>query len=912
MMHRPISTAALLAIFAIGCGDRPAPTGPVNGPIDSPSVGISDGSHEINGKRGNEDFFFLPPLVKTPTVATFKDRPFHPALRPRVSICMLELSGAACEGSSVRDFSSSEVAVSLVDEHYHVNWDTKASPLSTGRIYRIGIYVQTRLLGYADVDPVSNGSQLRNVDTDEYIGLVDGRTLPIIFRIEEGALCTFKPCKEVLVTKALGGTFLAADKGAGIAIPANALPLDEVLLTIQRKPVPPGARCVPNPTTPGFVWQQYEGCYEFEAYPALDDPVLIPNPELRGFRQPVVVGVCFTGVPAEYQESIELLKFDDGPGIQRLAGAAAPFIDCTNFAPTPTAPVTMLDATWDGIETFARAIGRAFAPKPLYAVDGGLGCLLPIGSSLSHFFWGLVVTAEKVAGDAQVATVGTSVPIAPELSITTAHADRAGNFHKVNSAPIRFRVASGGGTLVGPAGTASFVDVTSAVKVKVIAEAQVQVPGIATLPDGWSWRLGSEPGPNVLEATGPFVGGTVTFTATGQDAPGSIRFTTLSVGGAYTCAIDANGAAWCWGYNGSTGQPLFQLGIQQTSHTCGSFDCQPAPALVSAPAAGAVTFASLSAGDSHTCALTPGGSAYCWGYNGSGQLGDGTTARTFRPVPVQTTLTFREISAGSSHTCAISTGNELYCWGANGSGQLGVGTTTDHLTPASVAVEGVAGWQSVSGGERHTCALSLAGAAYCWGGNSFGELGTGGAAGRLAPTLVSGTATYTRISAGAHHTCAVSSDRSLRCWGRNDVGQLGTGDTSPSVVPMLVSSASGTEFAGVSTGGFSSCALTSAGTVMCWGRNDTGELGLGAATTGTSCTLLPGGSVPCSKVPVALATTRLFTAVSTGARGDHSCGLRPSGASGHDIYCWGRNGTGQLGTGAAGELSHVPVRVTTP
>ncbi|HSH75805.1 MAG TPA: hypothetical protein VLA09_08990, partial [Longimicrobiales bacterium] len=162
-------------------------------PLDGGMVllAISDGAHA----GGNPDFFFLPPLAPDPSGhPMFDPDAFDPAPSPRVEIC--EVTGAACAAVQPAGFpivfgmtggeASTDVRVVTADEHYVVNWHTSDYELDAMATYRIGVYVDTQPLGFADLDLVSSGSELKNVNTGEYIALEDGRTLPIKFRIEEG------------------------------------------------------------------------------------------------------------------------------------------------------------------------------------------------------------------------------------------------------------------------------------------------------------------------------------------------------------------------------------------------------------------------------------------------------------------------------------------------------------------------------------------------------------------------------------------------------------------------------------------------------------------------------------------------------------------------------------------------------
>ncbi|MGH7679061.1 MAG: RCC1 domain-containing protein, partial [Gemmatimonadaceae bacterium] len=227
---------------------------------------------------------------------------------------------------------------------------------------------------------------------------------------------------------------------------------------------------------------------------------------------------------------------------------------------------------------------------------------------------------------------------------------------------------------------------------------------------------------------------------------GDIPWADISVSRISTCGLSTLGNGYCWGTNqsGEVGSPSIAIG-----------DLTLAPNAIH----GGYVFKSLAAGWLHACAIAASGAAYCWGNNAQGQLGIGTadTTRRQEPRQVMSVLSFKQISVGSRYTCALTTDGDAYCWGANRTGQLGDGTLVDRNLPTLVAgglkfVEIVtsSGFATgafatapseVQGGVGHTCALTMAGKAYCWGWNGNGELGDGTTDDKTTPTPVAGDLT---------------------------------------------------------------------------------------------------------------------------------------------------------------------------
>src|SRR2546426_6866748 len=187
----------------------------------------------------------------------------------------------------------------------------------------------------------------------------------------------------------------------------------------------------------------------------------------------------------------------------------------------------------------------------------------------------------------------------------------------------------------------------------------------------------------------------------------------------------------------------------------------------------------------HSCAITRGGALQCWGDNANGQLGDGTTTGSARPVAVKGLAAgVTAIAAGDRYTCALTTPGGVSCWGYNEFGQLGNGTTSDSASP--VDVTGLAsGISAIAARGEHTCALTVAGGVKCWGADINGQLGDGTTTNSPTPVDVVGLATgITAIATGGEHTCALTTDGAVKCWGWNAAGQLGDGTTTDRSSPV--------------------------------------------------------------------------------------------------------------------------------
>ncbi|MBK6337738.1 MAG: fibronectin type III domain-containing protein [Betaproteobacteria bacterium] len=283
----------------------------------------------------------------------------------------------------------------------------------------------------------------------------------------------------------------------------------------------------------------------------------------------------------------------------------------------------------------------------------------------------------------------------------------------------------------------------------------------------------------------------------------------------------------------------------------------------------------IAAGNLHSCAITNAGEVKCWGDNGSGQIGDGSSDTRLSPAKVSSLSGVTAIDGGSRHSCAVKGAGEVWCWGLNDSGQLGDGDPSieRHLEP--VPVSGLASdATAVALGGLHTCALANVGATYCWGNNASGQLGNFTQTSSAVPVRVTVLGSNVlSIAAGADHSCAVGASGTVGCWGSNAFGQLGTGDKVDRRSPPPGGIGTGVA---VVAGDAHSCSLTSDGGVKCWGDNSSGQLGDDSTTERL---------VPVDVVGLATGVTAIA------AGGSHTCALLSSGG----VKCWGRNADAQLG-----------------
>ena len=347
------------------------------------------------------------------------------------------------------------------------------------------------------------------------------------------------------------------------------------------------------------------------------------------------------------------------------------------------------------------------------------------------------------------------------------------------------------------------------------------------------------------------------------------------------------------------GVSAFAFGLPDPYQQPDELSVDTAP-IAESEATSPATAQAIAAGGSHTCAVTSSGGVKCWGFNGLGELGDGTTTNRLTPVDVSglDRVVVKSVVAGGGHTCVLTTAGDVKCWGRNFEGQLGNGTTTNSLTPVDVIGLG-SGVKAIVAGEWYNCVVTANGGVKCWGNNYYGQLGNGETAySQSTPVNVIGLESgVTALVAGMGHTCAVMTDRRAKCWGLNAFGQLGDGTTDDSSVPLDVIGLWSDEVYSLAAGIHHTCATNPywpPGQLWCWGFNSMGQLG--------------DGTTDDSSVPVRVKVLGAYgTSWAVVAGNFHTCGQRFFGDE--LLRCWGQNSFGQLGDGT-GRDSLIPVFVS--
>jgi len=518
--RRYFSHLLLLAmVAAAACTDRHSLTDPRSLQPQQPGKDISDGAHvDVNGHLGNSDVFFLPPMVKNPNQVAGYGDPFQPGLPVTFSITDQNTNAVV---------KTLVGAVDLTNQFYGANWDTKALVVDLSHIYRINVVIGTRKVAYADVKFGINGASLKNLDTDDFVGLVDGRTLPIKVRIEQGWDCLDKTS---CVTQAVSNTIPAGQTvivSTGGTLPnsveftpsGNGTWATNVDGTPIVGPIVVTIQDVTNVVTGGCGNGLNVQLSQNQCIRITTDPAVKLTSRVR-------VGICFANLGDDRQL---LLKYNTDPShleAPRFLENAPPPVACPPVIGSTTIhssnPLVRFAATITS--RIGRGVNWALGVKPAYAFDAGGGGFIGVGDGFSLFAPAFPTRMTASAGDAQQAVIGTQV--ASELVVHYQFV------HDVGEDATRADIAgasltcqaltSGSGFATAPIGTADGPTLTSSISATPLGN------GLYSCGRPF---LSQTAGANQFKVTAPGVPDAILFDV-GNDAiqlPGSVTFTATGI-----------------------------------------------------------------------------------------------------------------------------------------------------------------------------------------------------------------------------------------------------------------------------------------------------------------------------------------------------------------------------------------------
>lgn len=455
----------------------------------------------------------------------------------------------------------------------------------------------------------------------------------------------------------------------------------------------------------------------------------------------------------------------------------------------------------------------------------------------------------------------------------------------------------------------------------IVAIASGQDHSLALCVDGTVWAWGSND-------KGQLGLGTISdFVTTPAQIPTISSVIGIAAGGEHSLAVTLDGTALAWGYNyfgqlgdGTETQRSSPVPVLDSSMTMPVVTVAAGPAhsmaideegtawawgfnengqlgngtttSISVPVKldqlfGAI---SLDAGTYHSMALCADGSVWTWGYDLYGQLGDGNTSQHLITLPQEITSIFNSviaIAAGSSYSLALCSDGTLLAWGDNEWSQLGDGSTNKRAVPEQVSIG--TDILAIAGGGEHALALDTNGYVWAWGSGHHSQIGDGTSTNESIPVSLSFTTDIISIAARRTHSLVVDSDGKIWTWGKNTDGQLGDNSVEDKLSPVYIPT-SAEPMANVSGGDLHSLAVSSNGTVWAWGNNVSGKLGDGSGFSW--------------RIPVQVENLENCMAIAAGD--DHSLGL----AENHTVWAWGSNNQGALGLGATHPNSNVPLHVS--
>jgi alpha-tubulin suppressor-like RCC1 family protein len=303
-------------------------------------------------------------------------------------------------------------------------------------------------------------------------------------------------------------------------------------------------------------------------------------------------------------------------------------------------------------------------------------------------------------------------------------------------------------------------------------------------------------------------------------------------------------------------------------------------------------WSTVSASGNTTLAIKSDGTLWGWGNNGSYQLGIGNNVSKYVPTQVGTDTNWKAVENGPIHALALKNDGSLWSWGTNTYGMLGLGDTAYRTTPQQVP----GAWKAISAGDYHSLAIKDDGTLWTWGNNAYGQLGSGTTGSPvLSPQMIAGT--WSHVAAGSYSSMGIKSDGTLWTWGYNQYGQLGIGTSgSPANdknTPQPVTSDLTWSF--IASGGLSSYAIKADGSLWSWGRNNTGQLGIGTIGSPTND----------KNTPQPVSGGGSWSAIAAGQL--NGTGIKSDGS----LWTWGQNGFGQIGCGTSCSDTTVPQNITT-
>ena len=674
-----------------GCGESPQPTELRTAAL--PSFTVTDGAH-----GGNPHFFWLPPMVSSPSTAGV----FDPGVSPQIDIC--QWTGSACVLPMLATYTtttgpgSETVRVDTTSSLYIVNWHTDQFPLVAGATYRIAASVLGAVVGTADVAVLSTGSA-KNVSTGDDIPLLDGKTLPIKFRIELGmvVLVAVSPNPDTIIVNKFGGLTATLTDAHGAVVSDQPVAWSgdpSSIATVDAGGVVSGVAIGSATVTASS--NGMSGSAQVQVIPPPVASVIVtPASSTILVGQKVQLsattkdadGNVLTGHVVTWSADLSGNANVDQTGLVTGNATGSATITATSEGKSGTAGVTVNPAG------FTVAIGSL-------AAGAGHSCGL---SADGHAYcWGTNGVGQLGNG-----------PIGPSSLVPT----------PVSGGLVFNHIVAGGRYTCG-----------------LTADGSASCWGANNVNQLGDGLTGDQEGEREVPA--PVVG--------------SHHFRQLVITSGAPCGLDASGTAWCWGWNdngrvgasvpGPYPSPVIGLdGFSYSTLAEGGHDncgitvdgrtvCEGVLGNYIVGTGHALT--SLTVDEYAVCGLDASGAVWCSGQNQIGEFGNGSTSNDYVSVEVQgaSGMHFVSLVNGVQSACGLTSSGDIYCWGLNDFGQLGNGSTTASTSPVQVVSSQT--FTSIIGGDYHYCATGSDGGAYCWGYGGLGQLGDGTLNNRSTPVRV--------------------------------------------------------------------------------------------------------------------------------------------------------------------------------